>query len=158
MKKVNIEEIPWIERRSPKGHYHRFRRDVARAFEKKSSGPAFPSPAPFEVELVRMPPGAKNFPFHSHASEWEFYLIISGAGKMRAGKTTRTLKAGDCVMNPPGEPHQIHNTGKKDLVYYVIANNAPADVYHYPDSGKWGFSFAKKYFRLNETVYFDGEE
>ena len=158
MKKVNINDISWIERKSPKGKYRRFRRDVALAFENRKTGPKFPSQAPFEVELIRLPPGATNFPFHSHATEWEFYLIISGTGKVRAGKLTRSIRAGDCIMNPPGEPHQIMNTSKEDLFYYVIANNAPADVYHYPDSNKWGLSFHDPTFRMREVNYYEAEE
>ncbi len=159
MKKVNLNNIPWRERRSPNGRYHRFLRDVALAFQNSKTGPKLPAQAPFEVELVRLPPGAKNFPFHSHATEWEFYLIVSGAGQVRAGKLTRALRAGDCVLNPPGEAHQILNTGDGDLLYYVIANNAPADFYHYPDSDKWGLSQEDLgYFRIRPVDYYDGEE
>jgi len=162
MKKINLDEIPWRERKSPKGHYHRFTRDVALVFRDPKTGPKLPGQPPFAVELVRLPPGAKNFPFHDHAAEWEFYLIVSGTGKVRAGKLTRSLRAGDCVLNPPGEPHQIINSSKADLLYYVIANNSPADFYCYPDSKKWGF-WAEllnrgKLFRMTEVDYFDGEE
>ncbi len=159
MQKVNLNDIPWRERKSPKRKYHRFLRDVALAFQSPKTGPKPTAQPPFEVELVRLPPGAKNFPFHSHATEWEFYLIVSGTGKVRAGKLTRALQAGDCVLNPPGEPHQIINTSEEDLLYYVIANNAPADFYHYPDSDKWGFSLEHLgYFRIRKANYFDGEE
>jgi len=162
MKKINLNDIPWRERKSPKGHYHRFLRDVALAFQNPKSGPKFKALPPFEVELVRLPPGAKNFPFHDHAAEWEFYLIASGTGTIRAGKLKRGLSAGDCVMNPPGEPHQIINTGKEDLLYYVIANNSDADFYHYPDSNKWGFwarySQKDRVVRLENVDYFKGEE
>ena len=159
MKKVNLDDIPWRERKSPKGRYHRFLRDVARAFRNPKTGPKTPGQPPFEVELVRLPPGARNFPFHSHASEWEFYLVISGAGKVRAAGLTRPLHPGDCILNPPGEPHQIINTGKHDLFYYVIANNAPADFYYYPDSDKWGLSLDDVgSFRVREVNYFAGEE
>src|SRR2546425_12871435 len=72
MKKIKLDEIPWRERKSPKGKYHRFLCDVASAFKNPKTGPAFPSEPPFEVELVRLPPGATNFPLHSHATEWEF--------------------------------------------------------------------------------------
>ena len=72
MKKVNLNNIPWRERKSPKGKYHRFLRDVALAFQNPKTGPSLPGQPPFEVELVRLPPGATNFPFHSHATEWEF--------------------------------------------------------------------------------------
>jgi len=160
MKKVNLNDIPWRERKSPKGQYHRFRRDVALAFQSKKAGPKLPAQAPFEVELVRMPPGAKNFPLHSHATEWEFYLVVKGAGKIRAGRRTASLKPGDCVLHPPGEPHLIINTGKTDLLYYVIANNAPVDIWHYPDSNKWGWSIGRgdHYFRRSRADYYDGEE
>jgi hypothetical protein len=32
------------------------------------------------------------------------------------------------------------------------------DVFHYPDSGKYGVRPLGKYFRLTEVDYFDGEE
>src|SRR5207249_11363943 len=107
--------------------------------QRQKTGPKATAQPPFEVELVRLPAGAKNFPFHSHATEWEFYLIVSGTGKVRAGKLTRALQAGDCVLNPPGEPHQIINTSEKYLLYYVIDKNALADFYHYTDSHPWSF-------------------
>ena len=61
----------------------------------------------------------------------------------------------DC---PPGDAHQIINTGKMDLLYSVIANNAPTEVWHYPDSKKWGSRAIGKFFRLQEVDYFEGEE
>lgn len=158
MKKVNIEDISWVERKSPKGRYHKFRRDIAEAMEKPEAGPKLPGPAPFEVEVMRLPPGARNFPLHSHTTEWEFYLIVSGTGEMRTSELTSPLKPGDCIMNPPGEAHQITNTGDTDLVYYCIANNAGADIWHYPDSGKWGGNVFGQFFRMTKADYYDGEE
>ena len=158
MKKVNLNNIPWVERKSPKGKYHRLRRNVALAFKNPKTGPRLPGPPPFEVELIRVPPKARHCPFHSHTTEWEFYLIVSGTGLMRLAKKAVRIRAGDCLLNPPGEAHQLINTGKRDLVYYVIANNAPTDVWHYPDSNKWGSPAMGKFFRLQETSYYDGEE
>ena len=68
---------------------------------------------------------------------------------------------GDCVMCPPGEAHQLINDGEGDLLYYVIANNAASDVWHYPDSDKWGFALSNgddSYFRKSEAGYYAGEE
>jgi len=162
MKKVNVDDILWRERKSPKGHYHRFLRDIALAFKHPKTGPKLPSEPPFEVELVRLPPGGKNFPFHSHAAEWEFYLIVSGTGKIRAGKIVRRVESGDCILNPPGEAHQIINTGQADLLYFVIANNSAADFYYYPDSDKWGIWAPHlpdaPSFRQHEVDYYEGEE
>jgi len=161
MKRVNQDDLPWIERASPRGRYRRFRRDVAGALAESASGPALPGPAPFEVELVRLPPGATNYPFHSHSAEWECYLILAGSGTLRAGARRERVGRGDCVMCPPGEAHQLLNDGADDLLYYVIANNAPGDVWHYPDSDKWGFALPDgedHYFRASPVDYFDREE
>lgn len=161
MKRVNQNDLPWIERTSPKGKYRKFRRNLSRAFAPRKAGPELPGLAPFEVELMRLPAGAANFPYHSHSAEWECYLIVSGSGTMRAGKRRSKLRAGDCVMCPPGEAHQIVNDGEGDLLYYVIANNAASDVWHYPDSDKWGFQLTNGdsvFFRKSAVDYFDGEE
>jgi len=160
MKKINLNNIPWFERKSPKGKYHRYRRNVALAFQSRKTGPKLPGEAPFEVELVRLPPKARHCPFHSHTTEWEFYLIVSGAGRMRLAKESVRIRAGDCLLNPPGEAHQIINTGRKDLLYYVIANNTPVDIWHYPDSNKWGWSIGRSgfYFRRSTVNYYDDEE
>jgi len=43
---------------------------------------------------------------------------------------------------------------------YVIANNAPVAIWHYPDSKKWGWSVGRSdcYFRKSSVEYYDGEE
>jgi uncharacterized cupin superfamily protein len=113
------------------------------------------------VALVRLPVGAANFPFHSQATAWECYVILSGTGTVRHGDQRSPLRAGDCVLCPPGDPHQLINDGAEDLVYYVIANNTAADVWRYPDSDKWGVPLPDgpdHYFRASAVDYFDGEE
>jgi uncharacterized cupin superfamily protein len=160
MKRVNQNDLPWVERRSPQGKFHRFERDLSASLGADPTEPALPV-APFEVELVRLPSGAANYPFHSHSAEWECYLILAGTGTIRAGDTRLTLAPGDCVLCPPGEAHQIVNDGDGDLLYYVLANNAPSDLWHYPDSDKWGFALPNGddlYFRTSPVGYFDREE
>jgi uncharacterized cupin superfamily protein len=161
MKRVNQNELPWVERTSPKGKFRKFRRDLSRALATEPASPPLPGHAPFEVELMRLPAGTANYPFHSHSAEWECYLILSGTGTMRAGDGRSPLAPGDCVMCPPGEPHQIVNDGDSDLLFYVIANNTPSDVWHYPDSDKWGFALPNGdsvYFRKSDVDYYDREE
>jgi uncharacterized cupin superfamily protein len=101
MKRVNQNDLPWNERQSPRGKFHKFRRDLSRAFAPRAAGPPLPGPAPFEVELVRLPSGAANFPFHSHSAEWECYLILSGRGTMRAGRRRARLVPGVRTSAPP---------------------------------------------------------
>ncbi|OYU97910.1 MAG: cupin, partial [Verrucomicrobiales bacterium VVV1] len=40
----------------------------------------------------------------------------------------------------------------------IVADNPPLDAFHYPDSDKWGLRAPRKFFRLNEADYWDGEE
>jgi uncharacterized cupin superfamily protein len=113
---------------------------------------------PFDVELVRIPPGARNFPLHQHSAQWEFYLILEGSGEVSNGTLTRPLAAGDALIFPPEEPHQIVNTGSNDLCYYVIATNQQADVSFYPENGQWSIKPQRKHFAMNEVPYYQPEE
>lgn len=85
-------------------------------------------------------------------------MVLSGTARVRAGDETQNLSAGDVVLHPPGEAHQIFNTGADELVFLLIADNPPADYWHYPDSNKWGLRAPRKFFRLAEAEYYDGEE
>lgn len=158
MNKINISAVPVEETKSPKGKFHASWQDIAKALATNNGGKTQLAGAPFEVELVRVPPRAANFPLHSHTAQWEFYLIVSGRGKMRTPAGTSEISEGDCIMHPPGEAHQIINSGATDLVYYVVADNPPSDNCHYPDSNKWHVKGAGKTFRLTAANYYDGEE
>lgn len=158
MKLVHESEVPWEERRSPKGLYHLFRRHLSEALGAPRSAGVAKGGHPFDVELARLAPGAANFPLHSHSAQWELYLILSGTGEVQAGDTVTAIRGGDVFMCPPGEAHQLRNTGSEELVYYVVADNPPVDVNHYPNSGKWAAMPQRKFFKIQEVDYFEGEE
>src|SRR5262245_61601674 len=151
-------EIPWVERRSPRKRFHLFRRHISQALGAPFDIGVAVGGHPFDVELVRLLPGAANFPFHSHAAQWELYLVRSGSGQVRTNEATVAIAAGDAFVCPPGDAHQIINTGSEDLLYYVIADNPPADVGFYPDSNKWFIKPQRRSFRLQEADYYAGEE
>ena len=77
---------------------------------------------------------------------------------VRAGAETGPVQAGDAVVHPPGEAHQLTNSGPGDLDYFLVADNPPNEFWHYPDSDKWGFRSPHKIFRATEIDYHDGEE
>jgi uncharacterized cupin superfamily protein len=161
MKRVNENDLPWIERRSPKGKYHRFRRSVSQALAADAAGAPLPARPPFEVDLVRLPRGAANYPLHSHSTEWEGYCVVSGTGVMHTNEGETKLAPGDWLLCPPWDAHQIVNDGEADLVYYVIADNAAYDIWHYPNSDKWGIALPNGedvYFRKSDVDYYDREE
>src|SRR5439155_22765535 len=122
------------------------------------AGPVRPAGVAFDVALMRLPAGARNYPFHSHAAEWECYLILSGSGTLRHGEQHTPVAPGDCLMRPPGDPHQLINDGDSDLVYYVIANNAPVEFGYYPDSDKWIIRGGTGPFRTTNVPFYEDEE
>ncbi len=158
MKHAKESEIPWVERRSPKGRFHLFRRHISQALGAPFDAGVERGGHPFDVESTRLPPGATNFPFHMHAAQWEMYLIQSGSGELRTSEGTTAITAGDVLVCPPGDAHQIKNTGTEDLQYYVIADNQAVDVGFYPDTGKWFIKPQRKCFVLQEADYYAGEE
>lgn len=155
---VNQDQVPWEEQRSPGGKFQKFRRFLTQELGyPKNMGPQAGG-MPFDIELTRVPSGAANFPYHHHAAQWEAYIIVEGNGILRLDDGERVVKKGEVIVCPPGHAHQLRNEGVEDLVYYVIADNPPCDVFYYPDSDKYGMRTDLKFFKMTETDYYEGEE
>lgn len=158
MHRTHIPSLPWEEQRSPRGTFHSFCRNVSLALGGIRNGGPWCGGHPFDVQVRRVPPGAAICPFHAHLAQWELFYVVSGDATVRAGAETHPVSAGDVFVHPPGEPHQLINRGATDAEVIIIADNPMIDAFHYPDSNKWGLRPPGKYFRMNETGYFDGEE
>jgi len=52
---------------------------------------------------------------HYHRVTEELYFVTSGTGRMRLAGEERDVRAGDCIVIPPGARHQIVNTGTDSL-------------------------------------------
>ncbi|MBT3345331.1 MAG: cupin domain-containing protein [Gemmatimonadetes bacterium] len=152
----NIKERIW---NSPKGDFGVVDREVFGVEETK---------CPFDMEHVTLPPGKKNYPFHSHGALWEMYYAVAGAAKMRTDEETVDFKSGESYLCRPGLAHQIINDTDADFVYLVISNDPPYDACFYPDSGKmlpraskvWSsMPEDRDFWQPNEAAdYFTGEE
>jgi len=150
--------IPELEQRSPKGRHHIYRKNISEAIGGKKDTGTAGGGHPFDLELARLPPGAMNFPFHAHHAQWEMFVFVAGAGELRDPHRAIAVGPGDAIMFPPGDAHSINNTGTQDLVYYVIANHAPADVIFYPDRGNWFIKPQRKCFTMAETNYYADDD
>jgi mannose-6-phosphate isomerase-like protein (cupin superfamily) len=64
---------------------------------------------------ARVAPGAATA-LHYHCRTEEIYFILSGSGRMRLADEERDVGPGDAIAIPPGEVHQIVNTGTAELV------------------------------------------
>ena len=156
-RKRHPDDLPWESWHSPKGKYRESYKDLSGAIGDVLNG--WPRAGhPFNLTLSRVLPGSAVCPFHSHATQWELFIILAGTGTVRAADQRQAVTTGDVFLHPPGEPHQIINSGTADLEFYLIADNPPVDVWHYPDSNKWGLRAPRKIFRMAEADYWDGEE
>jgi mannose-6-phosphate isomerase-like protein (cupin superfamily) len=63
---------------------------------------------------ARLPPGNATTA-HYHRSTEEIYYILCGTANMVIGDESRQVKQGDAIAIPPGQVHQITNTGEKTL-------------------------------------------
>ena len=65
---------------------------------------------------ARIAPGQATQP-HYHPQTEEIYYILEGQGRMWIGQEYRDVGPGDAIAIPPGEPHQIRNTGMMTLLF-----------------------------------------
>lgn len=90
------------------------------------------SPIQFEnfcMGYVTLEPNGGQIPWHNQDSE-EIYFIVEGAGEMCLGSERQTVHAGQAVQIPPGEFHQLTNTGDTPLIFIYVYGPA-GDVAHW---------------------------
>ena len=90
--------------------------------------------------VIKVKPGKRAWPYHSHHAIEEMFYVISGTGTLRHAGEEYPIRAGDFICSPadPEQPHQIVNTSDEELVYMALSNEMTTDVMLYPDSGKYG--------------------
>lgn len=159
MKKINTHALPEEAWESPGGKFGGSGKQVSEALGRQPRSTDLLERHPFDVEIVRIPPGKRAYPYHLHSAQWEFYHVISGKGMARDVEGRTAIGPGDAFLFKPGEPHQLINDGSEDLVLYVIADNPIGESVYYPDSQKWGVrSPERRVFRGAALDYYDGEE
>ena len=166
MQKINLEDVPEQELKSPKGKFGRMSKNISIALGRDPESLDLSKRHPFDLALVRIPKGKTLCPYHAHAAETELYLVVSGRGRVRDKNGITGVGPGDAFLFQPGEAHQLSNAGDEDFIYYVIADNprsggATGDSCYYPDSGKWAVTtdgHEEVIVKGTETDYFEGEE
>lgn len=160
--KVNTNELTELTWTSPKGKFKGAGKQVSEALGRQPKSMDLNERHPFDIEILRIPPGQTPYPYHLHSAQWEFYHVISGKGLVRHQEGTTPIEAGDAFLFKPNEPHQLINSSAEagqDLVVYVVADNPIGESYYYPDSKKWGVGSPERRILRSEPLdYFDGEE
>src|SRR6266404_6071565 len=95
----NMEELIWS---SPKGKFAGAGKEISEALGRKPLSMDLRERHPFDVEILRVPPGKTPYPFHSHSAQWEFYLVLSGRGAVRHKDGTSAIESGDAFLFEPG--------------------------------------------------------
>jgi mannose-6-phosphate isomerase-like protein (cupin superfamily) len=65
---------------------------------------------------ARLPPSGSTA-LHRHLKTEEIYYILEGQGLMQIGNETSPVGPGDAIAIPPGDMHQITNTGQTVLIF-----------------------------------------
>jgi quercetin dioxygenase-like cupin family protein len=74
--------------------------------------------------VIRVPPGEKVRPAHSHPNGEELIHIIKGKGRVLIAGEVGEVGEGSSILFPQGEVHMLHNTGNEEMK--VICFFAPA--------------------------------
>jgi mannose-6-phosphate isomerase-like protein (cupin superfamily) len=72
---------------------------------------------------ARLTPGSSTTP-HRHLRTEEIYYVLEGTAIMQVGDERRCVGPGDAIAIPPGQWHQITNTGSDVLKFLCCC--APA--------------------------------
>jgi uncharacterized cupin superfamily protein len=154
MRIINTTAVPVEHRRSPQGTFELFRQHMSLALGGvKDTGP-WGGGHPFDVELTRLPAGKRNYPLHSHAAQTEYYVILTGTGRLHTGEG----EAGDHVIAHPGDAHQIEADATSELTYLVIADHHRADIGTYVKTGKRYLKPDYRTVRIEDAPYYKGED
>lgn len=74
--------------------------------------------------VIRVAPGDKVRPAHSHPHGEEVIYIIHGEGRVLVNGEVAPVRTGSVVLFPRGQVHMLHNTGGDEMK--VVCFFAPA--------------------------------
>ena len=108
--------------------------------------------------LYDVPTGARNWPYHWHAGNEEWALVVSGRPTLRTPEGERELAPGDVVGFPQDEPgaHDLSNRTEEGVRVAIFSTTNRGFV-AYPDADKVGAGGL--YFRRRDAVgYWEDEK
>jgi mannose-6-phosphate isomerase-like protein (cupin superfamily) len=159
MRKVNANRLPELTWSSPKGAFAGSGIQVSEGLGRKPESTDLRERHPFDVEILRVAPGKRPYPYHSHSAQWEFYHVISGTGSVRHAEGETPVGPGDAFIFEPGQPHQLINDGTETLVVYVVADNPIGESTYHHDTGTASLlAPERKVVQTRVVDYFEGEE
>jgi mannose-6-phosphate isomerase-like protein (cupin superfamily) len=89
-------------------------------------GPAWTPAHNQSLAQATVPSGGRTAA-HFHRVTEELYFFLHGTGRLRVGDDEQQVGPGDCGVIPPGEVHQLVNTGAGPLVLLCCCAPAYSD-------------------------------
>ena len=68
------------------------------------------------VMVIKPGESTSDGPENEHPKAEQWVYVVAGTGRAIVGKTRRALKEGSLLVIERGEPHQITNTGRREMV------------------------------------------
>lgn len=68
----------------------------------------------------RVPPGRAEVR-HLHRRAHQFFYILHGVATLEIAGVVHTVRGGEGIDVPPGQPHQLRNDSAEDLHFLVIS-------------------------------------
>ena len=65
--------------------------------------------------VIRVAPGERVRPAHSHPNGEEVIYIVRGTGRVLVDGEVQAVKEGTTVLFPQGAVHMLHNTGADEM-------------------------------------------
>ncbi|SFJ49680.1 Cupin domain-containing protein [Paenibacillus sp. UNC496MF] len=82
--------------------------------------------APF-VSVVEIFDEGGQTPPNEHAAAVEYFYVLAGEGAAIVGETELPIRQGSFFIVPPGNNHQVRNTGRGRL--YVLTTMVPDEAF-----------------------------
>lgn len=79
------------------------------------AGPSWTPVRNQSLAEATVPPGGQTAEHHHPRTE-EIYYFTAGSGRMKLGDEVADVRAGDCVVIPPGTPHKLWAADDQPLV------------------------------------------
>jgi uncharacterized cupin superfamily protein len=90
--------------------------------------------------IYELGPGERICPYHWHAAEEEWLVVLTGAPTLREPDGEQALRPWDVAVfrRGPGGAHEVRNDTADTATVLMLSTLANPEICVYPDSGKIG--------------------
>ena len=113
MRKVNLNDIAEDERKSPKGKFHKFVKDISIALGREKDSLDLPNVIRLISPRSAFRKAKATVRIMVTARRRSSIVVVSGKGKVRDHGGITEVTAGDSFFFAPGQAHQLFGIGRR---------------------------------------------